>query len=290
MKDYLVRAIAFDNTVRIFAVNATETVKEAQVLHKTWPSASAAFGRTIVVASMMGAMLKGKERLTVKVKGDGPAGEILVDANAKGEIKGYVSNPEVHFQYPSGKLNVAATVGTKGEIQVIKDLGMKDYFVSSVDIISGELGEDFTYYFTKSEQTPSSVGCGVLVDTDNSILAAGGFILQVMPGVTEETIIKLEKVLATIKPVSQMISEGYTPEKIISEICGEEEHQIISHLDIQYLCDCHKERFAKGLITIGREDLKTIINEDEKANIVCHFCNKDYHFSKEELTELLNSM
>lgn len=290
MKDYLVKAISFDKTVRIFAINATSTVKEAQFRHNTWPTASAALGRTLVVGAMMGAMLKGKESLTIKVNGDGPIGEILVDANAIGEVKGYVSNPEVHFQYPNGKLNVSAAVGTKGELRVIKDLGMKDFFVSSVDIISGELGEDFTYYFTKSEQTPSSVSCGVLIDTDNSVLAAGGFIIQVMPGVTEATICKLESVINNIKPVSQMIYDGYTPEKIVEEICKDEPYSIISSLDVKFECKCSKERFARGLISLGKEEIKEIVKEDKGAEIVCRFCNEKYQYSETELIDLLNSL
>jgi molecular chaperone Hsp33 len=287
MQDYLVRAIAFDNTVRLFAINATNTVKEAQRIHQTWPSATAALGRTMIVSAMMGAMLKGNEALTVRVKGNGPIGEILVDANAFGEVKATLTNPEVHFQYPNGKLNVAETVGKTGEIQVIKDLGMKEFFTSSVDLISGELGEDFTYYFTKSEQTPTSVGCGVLVDTDNSVLAAGGFIIQIMPGITEETIIKLEQVLQTIKPVSQMVDEGYTPEKIIEEICKDEPFSIISQLDVHYTCDCNRERFTRGLISLGKEELQTIIEEDEQAEIICNFCKEIYHYNKQDLEELM---
>ncbi len=290
MKDYIVRAISFDKTVRIFSINATDTVKEAQVRHNTWPTASAALGRTLVVGAMMGAMLKGRESLTVKINGNGPIGEIIVDANAIGEVKGYVSNPEVHFQYPNGKLNVSSAVGKDGELRVIKDLGMKDFFVSSVDIISGELGEDFTYYFTKSEQTPSSVGCGVLVDTDNSVLAAGGFIVQIMPGATEETISKLESVINNIKPVSKMINEGYTPEKIVAEICKDEPYSIISTLDVHFICKCSKDKFARGLISLGKDELKEIIEEDKGAEIVCHFCNKKYHYSETELLELLGSI
>lgn len=290
MKDYIVKALSFNNTVRIFAVNATNVVNNAQKRHNTWPTATAALGRTLVVASMMGAMLKGKESLTIRVKGDGPIGEILVDANAVGEVKGYVLNPQVHFQYPNGKLNVSKAVGQKGEIQVIKDLGMKDFFTSTVEIISGELGEDFTYYFTKSEQTPSSVSCGVLVDVDNTVLSAGGFIIQVMPGITEETIIKLENVIATIKGVSQMIDEGYTPEMIIKEICQEEEFSIVSKLDISYVCKCSKERFAQGLISLGKDELKEIIEVDGNAEVVCHFCNEKYNYNKEELQQLLEKL
>lgn len=290
MSDYLVRALAFNGTIRIYAVNITETVREAQRRHQTLPAATAALGRTMAVAAMMGAMLKGRESLTVKVTGDGPIGEILVDANAIGEVKGYVANPDVHFQYPDGKLNVQAAVGTNGEITVIKDLGLKDFFISSVNLISGELGEDFTYYFAKSEQTPSSVSCGVYVDTDNSVLSAGGFIIQVMPGATDETITTLENILKSIKPVSQMLYEGYKPEDIVKAICQDNDYQIISKLDIKFVCNCSKERFAEGLASLGKDEVQKIIEEDHGAEVVCHFCKERYYYTENELQEIINDM
>ncbi|NLC95875.1 MAG: Hsp33 family molecular chaperone HslO [Bacilli bacterium] len=290
MSDYLVRALAFNGTIRIYAVNITETVREAQRRHQTLPAATAALGRTMAVAAMMGAMLKGRESLTVKVTGDGPIGEILVDANATGEVKGYVANPDVHFQYPDGKLNVQAAVGTNGEITVIKDLGLKDFFISSVNLISGELGEDFTYYFAKSEQTPSSVGCGVYVDTDNSVLSAGGFIIQVMPGATDETITTLENILKSIKPVSQMLYEGYKPEDVVKAICQDNDYQIISKLDIKFVCNCSKERFAEGLASLGKDEVQKIIEEDHGAEVVCHFCKERYYYTENELQEIINDM
>lgn len=290
MSDYLVRALAFNGTIRIYAVNITETVREAQRRHQTLPAATAALGRTMAVAAMMGAMLKGRESLTVKVTGDGPIGEILVDANAIGEVKGYVANPDVHFQYPDGKLNVQAAVGTNGEITVIKDLGLKDFFISSVNLISGELGEDFTYYFAKSEQTPSSVGCGVYIDTDNSVLSAGGFIIQVMPGATDETITTLENILKSIKPVSQMLYEGYKPEDIVKAICQDNDYQIISKLDIKFVCNCSKERFAEGLASLGKVEVQKIIEEDHGAEVVCHFCKERYYYTENELQEIINDM
>lgn len=290
MKDYITKAIAYNDTVRIYAASATNTVNEAQKHHQTWPTATAALGRVLIVGGMMGAMLKGKEKLTIRVKGDGPIGEILVNANAQGKVKGYASNPAVHYQYPNGKLDVAKAVGSKGELQVIKDLGLKEHFTSNVELISGELGEDFTYYFAKSEQTPASVACGVIVETDNTVKAAGGFIVQVMPGIDEEVIGRLEQVLVNLKPVSQMIDEGYTPEDIIKEIVGEEEYTILATSDLMFECDCSKERFSRGLVSLGREELEIIVEEDEKAEVVCHFCRKDYQFSKEDLEELLDHM
>lgn len=283
----MIRALAFESTVRLYAITGTQLVKKAQETHQTLPSATAALGRSLVVGAMMGFMLKGNQKLTIRIKGDGPIGEILVDAHSDGKVRGYVSNPQVHFQYPSGKLNVAQTVGTNGEIQVIKDVGMKDYYISSVELISGELGEDFTYYFAKSEQVPSSVACGVLVDTDNSVLAAGGFILQLLPGTPEHIIEKIEKKLGSIKPVSQMVAENYTPEMIIEAIAGDD-YEVLSKQDVRFECDCTKERFADGLRTIGKDALREIIEEDGQAEIVCHFCNTKFHFSKEELESLIS--
>lgn len=290
MKDYLFKATAFNNEIRVYAINATNTVQTAFERHGLWPTATAALGRTLVVGAMMGSMLKGKENLRIKIQGDGPIGEVVVDANSFGEVRGYVGNPKVHFQYPNGKLDVSSAIGKNGEIRVIKDLGMKEYFTSSVDIISGEIGEDFTYYFTKSEQTPSSVGCGVLVNTDNSVLAAGGFIIQVMPGAKDETIIKLEESLSKITSVSDMIYKGYTPEDIIKELCGENNYNILAKTDVKFVCDCTKESFARGLVSLGKKDLRMIIDEDKQAEIVCHFCNEKYLFSEEELEEIYKNI
>lgn len=285
MKDYIVRALAFDDSVRIYAIRGTELVGKAQEIHGTLPSATAALGRTLVVGAMMGAMLKGEEKLTIRIKGDGPVGELLVDARANGNVRGYVAHPLVHFQYPNGKLNVAKTVGTTGELQVIKDIGMKDYYVSTVELVSGELGEDFTYYFAKSEQVPSAVGCGVLVETDNRVRAAGGFILQLLPGTSEEAIARIEERLSSLKPVSEMIDEGYTPEQIVEAVAGDD-HRILSTQPVEYFCDCSKERFGNSLKAIGRKSLTEIIDEDGKAEVVCHFCNTKYHFTKEELIDI----
>ncbi|MDU2136797.1 MAG: Hsp33 family molecular chaperone HslO, partial [Staphylococcus warneri] len=194
--DYIVKALAFDGEIRAYATLTTESVQEAQTRHYTWPTASAAMGRTMTATVMMGAMLKGDQKLTVTVDGRGPIGRIIADADAKGNVRAYVDHPQTHFPLnEQGKLDVRRAVGTEGSIQVVKDVGMKDYFSGSSPIVSGELGEDFTYYYATSEQTPSSVGLGVLVNPDNTIKAAGGFIIQVMPGAKEETISKLEEAI-----------------------------------------------------------------------------------------------
>ena len=219
--DYIVKSLAFDGEVRAYAALTTESVQEGQTRHYTWPTASAAMGRTMTATLLMGAMLKGDQKLTVTVDGKGPIGRIIADADAQGNVRAYVDHPQTHFPLnDQGKLDVRRAVGTEGAIQVVKDVGMKDYFSGASPIVSGELGEDFTYYFATSEQTPSSVGLGVLVNPDNSIKAAGGFIIQVMPGAKEETITKLENAINQMQPVSKLIEQGLTPEGILNEILG----------------------------------------------------------------------
>lgn len=286
MKDYLVRAVAFDGQVRAFAVSTTETISEAQRRHQTWPTASAALGRTMTAGVMMGAMTKGDTGLTIKIEGNGPLGPILVCTNAKGEVRGYVTNPQTHLDLNSnGKLDVRGVVGTEGTLTVIKDLGMRENFSGQVPLISGELGEDFTYYFVVSEQTPSSVGVGVLVNPDNTIKAAGGFILQIMPGAQEETISLLEERLSNIMPVSRMIEQGFSPEQILEELLGEEV-KVLDQMPVAFACTCSKDRFANAIVSLGKQEISEMIEEDGQAEAHCHFCNNKYIFSGEELEGL----
>lgn len=287
MNDYLVKALAFDGQVRAYAVRTTETVSEAQRRHETWRTASAALGRSITAGVMMGAMLKGEEKLTVKIKGDGPLGLILVDSNAKGEVRGYVANPQVDFPANEhGKLDVRRAVGTDGTLTVVKDLGLRDFFSGQVPLVSGELGEDFTYYFVTSEQVPSSVGVGVLVNPDDTILAAGGFIFQLMPGTSDHTITQLEERLKTIPPISRLIQQGLTPEEILEELFGKEQVKVLETMPVQFKCECSKERFADAIIGLGKSEIEEMIEQDGKAEAHCHFCNEKYLYTKEELTEL----
>lgn len=291
MSDYLVRAIGFNGSVRAFAVSSTETVGEAQRRHDTWPTASAALGRTMTAGVMMGAMQKGDDQLTIKVQGDGPIGAIIVDANAKGEVRGYAMNPHVDFELNQfGKLDVRRAVGTQGSLSVVKDAGLRDYFTGQVELVSGELGEDFAYYFTKSEQTPSAVGLGVLVNPDYTIKAAGGFIVQVMPGVDDETITQIEEALSKIEPVSKMIEKGFTPEEILEAVLGKEHVEILDRQDVTFSCNCSKDRFSNALIGLGEEELQAMIDEDHGAEAECHFCRTKYQYSEEELIELKNAL
>jgi len=285
MKDYLVKAYAYDGTVRIYAANTTELVYHAQEIHDLWPTSAAAFGRLLTASVIMGAMYKGDQELTIRVEGDGPIGGMLATTNAYGEVRGYVSNPHVFLQYDSGKLNVGMAVGN-GFIHVTKDLKVKDMFTSSAEIQTGEIGDDFAYYFTSSEQIPSAVGLGVLVNDDNKILSSGGFILQVMPGCKEETISTIEDIIKNLKPVSEMIQEHYTPEQIIHELTNGD-YKLLENLELKYKCNCTKEKFEKGLISLGEAELHSLIEEDPIIETVCHFCNTKYQFSEEDILALI---
>ncbi|MBS2967287.1 Hsp33 family molecular chaperone HslO [Metabacillus sp. KIGAM252] len=285
--DYLVKALAYDGQVRAYAVKSTDTVGEGQRRHQTWPTASAALGRTLTAGLMLGTMLKGNDKLTIKVEGNGPLGPILVDANAKGEVRGYVTHPQTHFDLNKfGKLDVARAVGTEGMLTVVKDLGMREHFTGQVPIVSGELGEDFTYYLVSSEQVPSSVGVGVLVNPDNTILASGGFVVQLLPGAEEETIAKIEERLTAMEPISKLIEKGLSPEQILDEVLGEGNAKILETLPVSFQCQCSKERFGSAIISLGTKEIDEMIEEDGQAEAQCHFCNEIYIFSKEELEEL----
>jgi len=291
MKDYLVKALAFDGEVRAYSVRTTNTVSEAQRRHDTWRTASAALGRSLTAGTIMGAMLKGDQKLTIKVEGNGPIGPILVDAHANGDVRGYVTNPHVDFEgTEQGKLRVYQAVGTEGFITVIKDIGMREPFIGQSPIVSGELGEDFTYYFAVSEQTPSSVGVGVLVNGDDSVLAAGGFILQIMPGAQEETISFIEDRLQKTPPVSTLIEQGLSPEELLYAVRGEDKVKVLETMDVQFNCTCSRERIESVLISLGKTELEQIREEEEETEVHCHFCNERYKFSKEDITNLVENL
>lgn len=289
MKDYLVKQVSEDGQLRAYAVNATQVVTEAQEKHDTWPTSSVAFGRTIVGTLLLSAAgLKGDTKMTVKVEGDGPVGKIVVDGNAQGTVKGYVTNP--HVNLPSNeknKIDVKAGVGTTGTLSVTKDLGLKEPFTGQVPLVSGELGEDFTYYLAKSEQTPSAVGVSVFVNEDSTIGVAGGFMIQILPGADDRLIDILEARLQEMPLVSELLQQGMTPEEIITEIVGELPMKTLEELPVKYECDCSKERFAKALSSIAPQDLKQLIEEDHGAEATCRFCGKQYQFSEADLKAIL---
>ena len=285
--DVLVRGIAWGGGLRAFAARTTRLVGELQRRHGTYPTATAALGRTATAGAMMGAMLKGEEKLTVQVKGDGPLGQIVIDANAKGEVRGYVDNPQVHLPpNAQGKMDVAGAVGRGGFIHILKDLGLKEPYRGSVPIVSGELGEDFTYYFASSEQTPSAVGLGVLVDTDGSVLHAGGFILQLMPGVEDKAVDRLEQRLREMPQLTALLDRGETPESILRYL-ADDEVQILDRMPVVFKCSCSRERVERTLVSMGEEELKALIEEDGQAEVTCHFCNSAYAFDRSDLEQLL---
>ncbi|MCY6992106.1 Hsp33 family molecular chaperone HslO [Staphylococcus argensis] len=287
-QDYIVKALAYDGQIRAYSALTTETVQEAQTRHYTWPTASAALGRTMTATLMMGAMLKGDQKLTVTVDGQGPIGKITADADAKGNVRGYVSQPQTHFPLNDvGKLDVRRAVGVDGALSVVKDVGMKDYFTGSSPIVSGELGDDFTYYFAKSEQVPSSVGLGVLVNPDNSIKAAGGFIIQVMPGADDKVISQLEDAITNMTPISKLIEQGLTPEEILEEVLGKDNLQILETMPAQFECNCGHDKFLNDIRSLGEAEIESMIKEDHGAEAQCHFCRNKYHYSEEELRDLL---
>ena len=288
MKDYLIKAYAFDGTVRIYTAVTTDLVAHAQEIHDLWPTSAAALGRLLTVSVIMGAMYADKQELSIRVEGDGPIGSMVATTNNKGEVRGYVENPHVFLQYNDGKLNVGQSVGN-GLIHVTKDLKIRNMFTSSSEIQTGEIAEDFAYYFTVSEQIPSAVGLGVLVNDDNKILSSGGFILQVMPGCKTETIEKIEKIISELTPVSKMIEKGYSPEDIMNEISGNS-YQHLQTLDLNYECSCSREKFEKGLISLGKDQLNEIILDDKKVETVCHFCNTKYLFNEGDLLDLVNEI
>ena len=288
MKDYALIAYAYDKSVRIYVATTTHLVEEARKIHETWPTATAAFGRFLTASAMMGLMYKKGERITLKIKSDGPISSMLVEANPEGEVRGEINNPQVYLKYEDGpkkgKLNVGQAVGN-GFLYVTKDLNMKEYFTSSAELQTGEIGDDFTYYFALSEQSPSSVGLGVLVNVDMSVLASGGYILQLMPNVSDEVISHLESVIAKLPPISSLINDGKTPEEILN-LLSDGTHQILEKKALSYTCHCSKEGFARSLSALDQDTMHDLIHEDEGAEIVCHFCHKKYHFDKSELEEI----
>lgn len=288
MGDYIVRATAADNQIRAFAATTKELVEKARAAHDTSPVATAALGRLLTGGVMMGVMMKGeKDLLTLQVKGDGPIGGITVTADSQGHVKGYVENPDVLLPANAlGKLDVGGAVGN-GMLRVIKDMGLKEPYVGQVALETGELGDDLTYYFATSEQVPSSVGLGVLMEKDNTVKQAGGFIIQLMPFTDEKVIEALEKKISEVQSVTSMLNLGMTPEDILNELLGEFYPEISEKIPAEFHCDCSKKRVEKVLISLGKKELTSIINDGKPVELKCHFCNSGYTFTTEELKEIL---
>ncbi len=292
MKDYIIRATDKGGNIRVFIARTTDLVEEARKIHNATPTAIAALGRTMTATVIMGNMLKNeKDSISVQFKGDGPINTILAVSNNKGDVKGYLGNPLVDLpKKPNGKLDVGGAVGTKGKLIVIRDLGLKEPYIGQSNIVTGEIAEDITHYFAYSEQQPSAVALGVIVDKDLTIKAAGGFIIQTLPNANENIITILEDRLSYIEPISQLIDKGYSPEDILEHICDGFGMEIKDKQEVQLKCDCSLERIERALISIGEEELKKIIEEDGNAELVCHFCNEKYQFDKQKLTNLLEEI
>ena len=290
MSEYIVRATAAGETVRAFAIRSTELTAEAREIHHTYPVVTAALGRLLSAGAMMGSMMKGEnDKLTLQMKGDGPIIQMTVTADSHGNVKGFAANPAVDIPLKrAGKLDVGGAVG-KGLLTVIMDLGLKEPYNGQVEIQTGEIGDDLAYYYTVSEQTPSVVGLGVMVDTDSSVKHAGGFIIQVMPDAKEETIEALEAKVAAAEPVTTMMDKGMGPEEILEYYLEDLDLKITEKKPVRYYCGCSKEKVAEALATISTEDLKEMINDGEEIEVKCYFCNSAYKFSTAELEEMIAS-
>lgn len=289
MKDYLIRGIDKLGMIRIFIASTTNMVEKARITHETSPTATAALGRTLTAGVMMGSMMKNeKDILTLKISGDGPGGNILIVAKNNGRIKGYIDHPEADVpSRKNGKLDVAGIVGRNGTITTIMDLGLREPYIGQSNIISGEIAEDLAHFYAYSEQQPSAVSLGVLVDKDISVKAAGGYIIQLLPGISNEDIDKIEETLAKIEPVSTMIDKGLSPEDIMNKVLGEFEMTVLEKMELEYVCDCSREKIEKVIISLGKKEIEDIIEEDGQAEVVCHFCNTKYQFNKEELSKFI---
>ena len=288
MNDYIIRATAANDQIRAFAAVTTEMVETAREHHNTSPVATAALGRLLTAGAMMGSMMKGeKDVLTLQIKAGGPLQGITVTADSQGNVKGYVGNPDVCIPANSkGKLDVAGAVGP-GFLNVIKDMGLKEPYSGQVMLQTCEIAEDLTYYFATSEQVPSAVGLGVLMNKNNTVRQAGGFIVQLMPFAEEDVISKLEQNVQKINSVTNLLEEGHTPESLLEKVLEGFDVQINEKMDTRFCCNCSKERVAKALISIGRKELNEMIQEGKPIEMNCHFCNTNYNFTVEELKEIL---
>ncbi len=292
MKDRLIDCLAYDGKVSIKCISSTDMVEEARKLHDLSPTVSAALGRLLTITSIMGYETKEKKgSITNQIKGDGPLGMLTAVGESNGNVKGYVANPKLDLPLNenNGKLDVGTAVGKHGMLYIIKDLGIGKPYVGMTPIVSGEIAEDFTNYFATSEQTPSVIALGVLVDK-NGIRSAGGYKLSLMPDATDEIISKIEEQVGKIDPVSKMLDEQKTLEEIAKEVTGDNNLKVLAEINPEYKCNCSREKCEKGLIAIGKEELQKIIDEEEKIEIACNFCDKKYEFTREDMKKLLNNM
>ena len=288
MKDYIIKATAANAQIRAFAATTKETVEQARQSHDTSPVITAALGRLLTAGAMMGSMMKGeKDILTLQIRGDGPAGGLTVTADSQGNVKGYAIHPQVILPANAiGKLDVGGALGN-GMLSVIKDMGMKEPYVGQTALQTGEIAEDLTYYFAASEQIPSSVGLGVLMEKNNTVRQAGGFIVQLMPFAEESVISRLEENLKVLKPVTTMLDEGLTPEQILETVLAGMDVQFTEKTDTGFYCNCDKGRVEKALISLGKKEINDMIKDGKSIEVNCHFCNHNYCFSVEELKQMV---
>lgn len=291
MKDYIVNAITSCGSIRVIAAASTNLCEKAREIHNFSPTATAAVGRALTAAAMIGSTLKGDcDSLTLQFKGDGPIGRVIAVSDSQAKVKGYAGDPYVDLPLrKNGHLNVGGAVGKHGSLSVIRDFGMKEPYVGQVNLVTGEIAEDLTYYYAKSEQLPSAVALGVIVDKDLSVKSAGGFIIQLLPGAMDEDIDRVEKAIENIGEVPVLIEQGKTPEDIVKMLLEGYEIEFFEGMEPKYECDCSKERMAKALISLGRDELRAMIEEDGQAEVCCQFCNAKHLFTKEELEELERS-
>lgn len=289
MKDYLVKGFAYDGTVRIFAARTTNLVKEAQERHMTYPTSTQALGRTLTAGVIQGSFYDEEQSITIRIDGGGPIGKILVDADAHGHVRGYVENPGVNMIYEAGPKKgqsaVGHAVGTNGFIHVTKDLKVRDMFTGSAHLQTGEIAEDFTYFFAASEQIPSAVGLGVLINDDSTVRVAGGYILQVMPGCKPESLDRIEEIIANMKPINDLLDEGATPEEII-DILADGKWERLFDMDLFFECNCSREKFEAGLLTLSNADLNDLSN-DEQVETNCQFCREKYIFTQDDIKKIM---
>jgi len=292
MNDYLVRGMSMDGFVKAVAIRSTELVRRGAGIQKTAPNATAAFGRALTAASMMGNMQKvDNGSMTLQIKGDGPIGSIVCVSDPTGNVRGYVYEPNVPFveKYP-GKLDVGATVGKAGTLTVIRDLQMKEPYVGSIPLVSGEIGDDVTAYFAQSEQTPTACALGVLVDRDCSVKVAGGYILQLLPGAPDETIDKLEAGIKRAGSVTAMLDAGMTPEDMLGQVCGDLGILFMETTPVEYKCYCTRDRVEAALISLGKKELTQIAEEGRAFPVECQFCDEKYIFTPEDIKDLLTGL
>ena len=288
MKDYLIRATAANGQVRAFGVTSRELTETAKNAHDTSPVATAALGRLMSAAVMMGADLKGEnDLLTLRMEGDGPMGGLLATADSHGNVKGYAFHPEVLLPpNAKGKLDVGGALGA-GMLSVVKDIGLKEPYVGQTNLVSGEIAEDLTYYYATSEQIPCSIALGVLMNKDNTVRQAGGFMIQLLPGASDELIDRLEERLGELPSITALLDAGKTPEEILSGLLGDFNLEILEKKPVQFHCDCSRERVERAIVSIGKKEIREMIEEGKPIEAGCQFCNKKYSFSVEELEELL---